>query len=90
MNHLVCRLFDIKFTGPVPLEINGIDQDKSGQGVEHVRLDQILDLGLGDLLNPVVDQTSRGFSVAVVRLLKNICCSVLNSSLQLLKSEFET
>ena len=90
MNHLVCRLFDIKFTGPVPLEINGVDQDKSGQGVEHVRLDQILDLGLGDLLNPVVDQTSRGFSIAVVRLLKNIFCRVLNSSLQLLKSEFET
>ena len=90
MNHLVCRLFDIKFTGPVPLEINGVDQDKSGQGVEHVRLDQILDLGLGDLLNPVVDQPSRGFSIAVVRLLKNICCRVLDSSLQLLKSEFET
>ena len=68
--HLICRLLNVKFACPVPLEIDGIDQDKSGQGVKHVWLDQVLDLGLSDLLNPVVDQPCRGFSITVVRLLK--------------------
>ena len=72
MSHLICCLLDVKFACPVPLEINGINQDKSGQWVQHVWLDQIFDLGLSDLLNPVVDQPSRGFSIAVVSLLKDI------------------
>ena len=92
-SHLICCILDIKFAGPIPLEINGIDQDKSGQGVKHVWLDQIFDLGLGDLLHPVVDQPSRGFSIAVVSLLKGFWISLKgfysNSKVNGLNLQFE-
>ena len=55
-SHLIRCLLCIKFAFPIPFEVDGIDKDKSGQRVQHVRLDQIFDLVLGDLLHPVVDQ----------------------------------
>ena len=73
-SHLICGLLGVKFARPVSFEVDGIDKDKSGQGVQHVWLDQIFNLGLSDLFNPVVDQPGRSFSVTVVCFLKDICC----------------
>jgi len=40
---------------PVALEVDGIGQDQPGQAVEDARLEQLLDLVLGLLLDPGVD-----------------------------------
>ena len=68
-SHLIHCLLCIKFAFPIPFEVDGIDKDKSGESVQHVRLDQIFDLVLGDLLYPVVDQLCWSLSVAVVSFL---------------------
>ena len=57
--HLFFGVLRVKFDFPIPLEVYSIDKDETSQGVQHVRLDEVLDLLLGDGLHPVIYKASR-------------------------------